>query len=100
MGPLYCLMTPLHGDSFPSSLLGAREWGDESVGGSFSGVGGGSWVVQCFSNFDKCQPPGGFVKAQIIPPGLPVVLVWGAARECALLTCSQELLLLLVWGPC
>lgn len=31
-------------DSFlPSSLMGVREWEEESVGGSFSGVEYGSW---------------------------------------------------------
>lgn len=37
-------MTSLHDDSFlPSSLMGVREWEEESVGGSFSGVEYGSW---------------------------------------------------------
>lgn len=42
---------------------------------------------------------GGVVKAWIVPPEFLILLVWGAAWECVFLTCSQEMLLLLEWGP-
>lgn len=45
-----------------------------------------------------CRFPGGFVKARIVPREFLILLVWGAAGERTLLTCSQEILLL-VRGP-
>lgn len=55
-------------------------------------------MVQCFSNFDICQSPGGFVEAT--SPRVLIVLAWaGTAQERASLTCSQETLLRLVQGP-
>lgn len=90
-------MMSLRGDFFlPSSLLGAREWGDESMRGSLSGVGGGS--LGGASQTDNHQSPGGFVKAWIIPQELLTPLVRGAASECAWLTCPQVMLPLLVRG--
>lgn len=53
--------------------------------------------LQYFSDSDIGPSPGGVVKAWIVPPEFLILLVWGAARECVFLTCTQEMLLLLVW---
>lgn len=72
-------MTSLRGDSFlPSSLLGAREWGDESME---EFLWRRRWVIGWggASQTDVHQSPGGFVKAWIIPQEFLMLLVWGCS---------------------